>query len=189
LVFFTDTGMPTLSLSTFILLALACFPAAAENWRVVRSDDEMRIEIDAATLVRNDSEGSVRAWERATFAKPRQAIPGDFYFKSAKSLALHHCAKRTTTYLYRGYYEEDGREIKSITAATDLDNIEYLTPGSLEEHKLVFACTYKAGTIKRSKTPEPSTNTTEATSPADTKAMPPTPPAKPAATAKAPAGK
>lgn len=181
--------MPTISLSAFILLALTCFPVAAENWQIVRSNEEMRIEIDAATLVRNDSEGSVRAWERATFVKPRQAIPGDFYFKSAKSLALHHCAKRTTTYLYRGYYEEGGREIKSITAAADLDNIEYLVPGSLEEHKLVFACTYKAGTIKRSKSPEPSTNTTEAKPSADTKTVTPTLPAKPAPTAKAPAGK
>ena len=187
--------MPTLSLSVFILLAFICFPVAAENWQTVRANEELRIEIDAATLVRNDSENSVRAWERETFIKPRQAIPGDFYFKSSQSLALHHCTKRTTTYLFRGYYEENGREIKSITAATDLDNSEYLVPGSPEELKLVFACTYKARIAKRSKPPEPPINTAEAkpSAPAqsavDAKAATPAIAAKPAPTAKAPAGK
>lgn len=184
--------MPTISLSVFILLVFACLPAAAENWQTVRADEESRIEIDAATLARNDNDGSVRAWERETFAKPRQAIPGDFYFKSVKSLALHHCTKRTTTYLFRGYYEEDGREIKSITTATDLANIEFLIPGSPEEHKLAYACNRKTASAKPSKPPEPPAAAKEEkpdippSPPAGAKAAPP---AKPAPTANVPAKK
>lgn len=178
---FHQTGMPIFSLSVFILLVFACFPVAAENWQTARVNEESRIEIDAATLVRNDSEGSVRAWERETFTKPRQAIPGDFYFKSVKSLALHHCTKRTTTYLYRGYYEEDGREIKSITTTADLVNIEYLIPGSPEELKLAFACNRKAGSAKPSKSPEPPAAAKED--------KPSTPPSPPVAAKTAPSGK
>lgn len=187
--------MPIISLSGFILLVLACFPAAAENWRPVRANEESRIEIDVATLIRNDSEDSVRAWERETFTKPRQAIPGDFYFKSVKSLALHHCTKRTTTYLYRGYYEEDGREIKSIATAADLTKIEYLIPGSPEELKLAFACHHKTGSAKPRQPPEPPAATkddkpgTPPSPPAAVKATPPAPSGKPATTANTPAKK
>lgn len=187
--------MPIISFSGFILLIFACFPAAAENWRTVRANEESRIEIDAATLMRNDSEDSVKAWERETFTKPRQAIPGDFYFKSVKSLALHHCTKRTSTYLYRGYYEEDGREIKSIATAADLAKIEYLIPGSPEELKLAFACHHKTGSPKPSQPTEPPAAAKEnkpgtpSSLPAAAKTAPPTPSGKPAPTANTPAKK
>lgn len=185
--------MPTPSLRIFILLALASLPAAAENWQTVLANEEMRVEIDTATLLRNDD--SVRAWERETFAKPRQATPGDFFFKSAKSLALHQCARHSTTYLYRGYYGDDGREIKSLASPAELGGIDYLIPGSPEERKLTFACAYKSESAKRGKSPEPPPETTEAKpaapakASADAGATPPPSPGKPTPAAKAPAGK
>ncbi len=187
--------MPTPPLYAFILLAFACLPAAAENWQTVLANETMRIEIDAATLLRNDGDGSVRAWERETFAKPRQAFPGDFFFKSTKSLALHHCARHATTYLYRGYYGDDGVEIKSFTSPADLGGIDYLIPGSLEERKLIFACTHKAGSAKRGKPSEPlpEASDTKPAAPAkpstDAGATPPASSGKSAPVAKAPTGK
>ena len=125
-----------------ILFWFAGFPAAAVNWKMVSDDEKIRVEIDVASLARDGN--IVKAWERETYRKPEQAKPGDFFFMSAKSLAQHHCTERTTTYLFRGFYAADGGEIKSITPGADLGKVDFLVPGSPEERKLIFACTYSA---------------------------------------------
>lgn len=121
----------------------AGFPASAANWKRVADDEKIRVEVDVATLTRDGN--TAKARERETHRKPEQAKPGDFYFKSAKTLAQHHCVERTTTYLFRGFYAEDGSEIKTITSGPDLGKVDFLVPDSLEERKLLFACTYSAG--------------------------------------------
>jgi hypothetical protein len=130
------------------LLMLAGFPAAAGNWQIVVDNEKVRVETDVATLSRNGD--IVKAWEKETFRKSEQAIPGDFYFNSTRSLAQHHCANRTTTYLFKGYYAEDGSEIKAIASDNDPDKKDYLAPDSLEERKLLFACTFKPRVTIRS---------------------------------------
>lgn len=127
--------------SLLFLFWFAGFPAAAGNWKRVTDDEKIRVEVDIATLTRDGN--TVKAWERETHRQPEQAKPGDFYFKSTKTLAQHHCVERTTTYLFRGFFAADGSEIKAMTA--DLGKVDFLIPDSLEERKLTFACTHGAG--------------------------------------------
>lgn len=124
-----------------LLSSFAAFPAAASDWQRVSDDEKVHVEIDVATLAHDGK--VVKAWVRETHYKPKQAVPGDFYFKSAKSLAQFQCADRTITYLFRGYYAEDGSEIKAIDSTTDLCKVNFLIPDSREERQLTFACNYK----------------------------------------------
>jgi len=146
--------MPTTSLFIALLLFLiSSAPAVASNWRTVADTETVRTEIDITTLSRNGD--IVKAWEKETYRKPEQARLGDFYYKSTKSLAQHHCANRTTAYLFKGYYGEDGHEIKAITYPGDLERIDQMPPDSLEERKLLFACNYKSDITPRVKPPLP----------------------------------
>lgn len=162
-----------------LLFLLTSFPAVASNWQRVADDEKMRAEIDVATLARNGN--IVKAWERETYHQLGQAKPGDFYFKSAKSLAQHHCSERTTSYLFRAFFAADGSEIKTIDSSTDLDKMDFLPPDSLEERKLIFAC---ARSAKKTAKPVP----TKAEPPASATEPAPAKPAeknlKPSATAK-----
>lgn len=129
-----------------LLLLFACLPAFAGNWKLVADDKNTRVEIDVASLMRSDD--VVKAWERETHLKPEQAKPGDFFFTMAKTLAQHNCTERSTTYLYRAYFAADGSEIKTLTTSSDLGKVDFLVPDSLDERKLVFACTYKPAAKK-----------------------------------------
>lgn len=182
--------MNRLSAARIALLLFAGFPAAAD-WKPVADDKKTRVEIDVASLVRGDD--TVKAWERETHFKPEQARPGDFFYSSVKTLAQHHCVDRTTTYLYRAYFAVDGSEIKALTASTDLNKVDFLVPGSLEERKLIFACTYKPAAKKPAaapplsepteKAPKPPASVAKPTPDQPAEKIPPknTPPAKSAA--------
>jgi hypothetical protein len=175
----------------WLLLLSLCtgFPAIAGNWKQVANNNKTRVEIDVASLVAIPDENIVKAWERETHVKPEQAKPGDFFFTSVKTLAQYHCTDRTTTYSYRAYYDADGSEIKAITTGADLGKVDFLVPDSLEERKLIFACTYKKPVAKKMSPvapPEPVEKTSEApapvTQPPDEKdAQKSAPPAKSAA--------
>ena len=170
-----------------LLFLLTSFPAVASNWQLVADDEKMRVEIDVATLARNGSNGNtVKAWERETYRQPGQAKPGDFYFKSAKSLAQHHCTERTTRYLFRAFFAADGSEIKVINSDTDLDKVDFLVPDSLEERKLIFACTRKPGAKKTAK-PAPAKAEPPIASTEQTPVKPTEKNIKPSPTAKIPA--
>ncbi len=147
-----------------LLLLLSSLPASAGNWRTVVDNEIVRAETDIGSLMRNGD--IVRTWEKETYLKPEQAKPGDFYYKSAKSLAQHHCTNRTTSYLYKAYYTEDGKEIKAITSAGDLDRADQIPPDSLEERKLLFACNFKSSPAYQAK---PSISQATAETPANDK--------------------
>jgi len=147
-----DMTTPTPHIALLLLL-LSSLPAAAGNWRAVVDNEMVRAETDISTLTRNGD--IVKTWEKETYHKPEQAKPGDFYYKSAKSLAQHHCANRTTAYLFKAYYSEDGKEIKTITSGGDLDKVDHIPPDSLEERKLLFACNFKSRTTLQAKPPLP----------------------------------
>lgn len=139
--------------TTLLLFLLSSLPAAAGNWRIVVDNEMVRAETDISTLTRNGD--IVKTWEKETYRKPEQAKPGDFYFKSAKSLVQHHCANRTSAYLFKAYYSEDGKEIKAITSSGDLDKVDHLPPDSLEERQLLFACNFKSSPARQANPPVP----------------------------------
>src|SRR3989338_4153197 len=93
----------------FVLTAaFLIFPPGIEaaKWSSVISNEKMRAEIDLASLLRQG--GIVTAWDREVYSELEQARPGDFYFKSAKSLMRYNCNARTADLLMKVYYAEDG---------------------------------------------------------------------------------
>ena len=109
-------------------------------WSPVISNEKMHAEIDLASLVRQGS--IVTAWDRDVYSALEQARPGDFYFKSAKSLMRYNCSGRTADLLMKVYYAEDGSEITTITASY-YGKPNYVIPDTEGEQKFEHACQYK----------------------------------------------
>jgi hypothetical protein len=112
----------------------------AAMWSSVISNEKMRAEIDLASLLRQGS--IVTAWDREVYSALEQARPGDFYFKSAKSLMRYNCSGRTADLLMKVYYAEDGSEITTITASY-YGKPNYVIPDTEGEQKFELACQYK----------------------------------------------
>jgi len=123
-------------------MALLSFALGAEaaSWSAVISNEKMRAEFDLASLQRQGN--VVTAWDREVYFTPEQALPEDFYFKSAKTLARYTCDARTTDLLMRVYYAEDGSEIKTISANYN-GRPNYVIPDSEVEIKFDYVCNYK----------------------------------------------
>jgi hypothetical protein len=111
----------------------------AAMWSSVISNEKMRAEIDLASLLRQG--GVVTAWDREIFTEMEQARPGDFYFKSAKSLMRYNCNARTADLLMKVYYAEDGSEITTLTASY-YGKPNYVIPDTEGEQKFAYACQY-----------------------------------------------
>lgn len=109
-------------------------------WSPVISNEKMRAEIDLASLLRQGN--IVTAWDREVYSALEQARPGDFYFKSAKSLMRYNCNARTADLLMKVYYAEDGSEITTITASY-YGKPNYVIPDTDGEQKFEHACQYK----------------------------------------------
>lgn len=127
----------------FVLMAaLLTLPPGTEAamWSSVMSNEKMRAEIDLASLLRQG--GIVTAWDREVYSTLEQARPGDFYFKSAKSLMRYNCSARTADLLMKVYYAEDGNEITTITASY-YGKPNYVIPDTEGEQKFERACQYK----------------------------------------------
>lgn len=123
-------------------MAFLSFPLGAEaaSWSAVIYNEKMRVEFDLASLQRQGN--VVTAWDREVYFSPEQALPGDFYFKSAKTLARYTCDARTTDLLMRVYYAEDGGEIKTVSA-NFFGRPNFVIPDSEGEIKFDYACNYK----------------------------------------------
>jgi hypothetical protein len=121
---------------------LLCFALGAEAsvWSTVTSDEKMRIEVDLASFMRQS--GIVTAWDREIYSAAEQARPGDFYFKSSKSLVRYGCDSRLTELVMKVYYAEDGSEIK-VVSAENYGRPNYVIPDTDGERKFEFVCNYK----------------------------------------------
>jgi hypothetical protein len=115
-------------------------------WSSVISNEKMRAEIDLASFMRQGS--IVTAWDREVYSVLEQARPGDFYFKSAKSLMRYNCVARTADLLMKVYYAEDGSEITTITASY-YGKPNYVIPDTEGEQKFEHACQYKTPEEKK----------------------------------------
>ena len=145
----------------FVLtIAFLIFPPGVEaaKWSSVISNEKMRAEIDLASLLRQG--GVVTAWDREIFSEMEQARPGDFYFKSAKSLMRYNCNARTADLLMKVYYAEDGSEITTLTASY-YGKPNFVIPDTEDEQKFAYACQYikpeekKMATVIRKRSGEP----------------------------------
>ena len=150
------------TLLRFVLTAaFLAFPPGIEaaKWSPVIVNEKMRAEIDMAGLLRQGS--AVTAWDREVYSALEQARPGDFYFKSAKTLMRYNCTGRTADLLMKVYYAEDGGEITTLTA-NYYGKPNYVIPDTEGEQKFEHACQYKkleekkpaAATRKKSEKPK-----------------------------------
>jgi len=127
----------------FVLTAVfLTFPPGTEaaKWSSVISNEKMRAEIDVASLLRQGN--IVTAWDREVYSALEQARPGDFYFKSAKSLMRYNCNARIADLLMKVYYAEDGSEITTLTASY-YGKPNYVIPDTEGEQKFDHVCQYK----------------------------------------------
>jgi hypothetical protein len=118
----------------------------AAMWSLVISNEQMRAEIDQASLQRQGN--IVTAWDREVYSALEQARPGDFYFKSAKSLMRYNCNGRTADLLMKVYYAEDGSEITTLTASY-YGKPNFVIPDTEGEQKFEHACQYKKAEEKK----------------------------------------
>jgi hypothetical protein len=143
----TKSGLKT-TLRFVLMAGVLSLPlgAGAVMWTAVISNEKMRADIDLASLLRQGN--IVTAWDRETYVFQEQARPGDFYFKSAKSLMRYNCDFRTADLLMRVYYADDGSEIKTITASY-YGRPNYVIPDTEAEQKFDYACRYKKTVEKK----------------------------------------
>lgn len=123
--------------AVFLIFSLG---TEAAMWSSVISNEKMRAEIDLTSFMRQGS--IVTAWDREVYSVLEQARPGDFYFKSAKTLMRYNCTGRTADLLIKVYYAEDGSEITTITASY-YGKPNYVIPDTEGEQKFEHACQYK----------------------------------------------
>lgn len=136
------------SLRLMLTTAFMIFPMGTEAamWSSVISTEKMRAELDLASYLRQGN--VVTAWDREVYAALEQARPGDFYFKSAKSLMRYNCVGRTADLLMKVYYAEDGSEITTVTASY-YGKPNYVIPDTEGEQKFDYACQYKTPEEKK----------------------------------------
>ena len=136
------------SLRFVLRAALFLFPigAGAVTWSSVITSEKMRAEVDLASFLRQGN--IVTAWDREVYAVLEQARPGDFYFKSSKTLMRYNCSGRTADLLMRVYYAEDGSEITTVTASY-YGKPNYVIPDTEGEQKFEYACQYKTPEEKK----------------------------------------
>lgn len=127
----------------FVLTAaFLTFPPGTEAamWSSVMSSEKMRAEIDLASFLRHGD--IVTAWDREVYSALEQARPGDFYFKSVKSLMSYNCKARTADLLMKVYYAEDGSEITTLTANFN-GKPNHVIPDTEGDQKFEYVCQYK----------------------------------------------
>lgn len=99
----------------------------------------------------------LKVWEKITYSRPQQAIPGDFYYTSEKSLSEINCTTRTIRPLRKIYYGSDGNEIKSIHHGETMKP-DIIVPDTPAESVFDFSCAFKptkaAPQAKKSPTPQ-----------------------------------
>jgi hypothetical protein len=136
----------------FFLAPALCVAAGAQaaNWHVVPAADKARVEVDLASMERKGK--VIRAWTKEIYFRLEQARPGDFYYKSLKTLARYHCDTRTIVPIMRIYYDESGAEIKTLAAVDDNGPVT-VVPDSLEEARFNYLCQYKPPVKKKKASP------------------------------------
>lgn len=102
----------------------------------------------------------LKVWDKISHSHPQQAIPGDFYYTSAKTLNEINCTTRTIRSLQKIYYGSDGYEIKSIHHGETMKP-ETIVPDTQAESIFEFVCTPKpektTAPAKTRPTPQPKT--------------------------------
>ncbi len=140
---------PALTLLAVLLLPVSS--AFAGNWHPLQNNPQMLLEADTPqpdTSEDNDQDKTrkkdkkLKIWSKSTYSRPEQAMPGDFFYASDKSLMEINCTKRTHRLLQKVYYAADSQEIKLVRYGESA-KADDIVPDSTEERISDFACTFK----------------------------------------------
>ena len=149
-----------LLLSALLLLTPG---AEAATWHTLQSGVQVTLQADEPQLEAIDKNATdkekkkdkkLKVWDKITYSRPRQAMPGDFYYTAAKSMTEINCTARTLKSLRRIYYDSDGNEIKSIHYGSSEPG-EAVVPDTSGESVFNFACAFKAANAVAKTTPSP----------------------------------
>lgn len=128
-----------------IFLILAAFavpvPVFATQWVALDSRQEVRVEVDAASLVRENGD-KLKIWHREIYNKPQIPDSGAFSFGTQTALTEFQCARRLAATLRRIYIAPDGTELKSETF--DGRDAAPVAPDSIGETVFLYACKSRA---------------------------------------------
>ena len=164
-----------LLLSALLLLTPG---AEAATWHALQSGVQVTLQADEPQIEAMDKNATdkekkkdkkLKVWDKITYSRPHQAMPGDFYYTSAKSLTEINCTTRTLKSLRRIYYDSDGNEIKSVHYGAS-ESSEAVVPDTPGESVFNFACAFNAVNTTAKTTPRPKSSAPAKTS---------QPPAKP----------
>lgn len=153
-----------LLLSALLLLTPV---AEAATWHALQSGTQVTLQSDEpqfeaidknATDKDKKKDKKLKVWNKITYSRPHQAMPGDFYYTSAKSLTEINCTAHTLKSLRRIYYDSDGNEIKSIHYGAS-EPSEVVVPDTAGESVFNFACAFKAANAVAKTTPRPKSPT------------------------------
>jgi carbonic anhydrase len=140
----TPPGPPLQIFFLLVGIFLAPLPALAAKWAVLDSLRGTRIEVDKASIVRENGD-KLRVWHRETYAKPQVLDSGAFSYASLTVLTEFQCAKRLASPQRRTYFAADGREVKA--ESVDSKEAAALVPDSISEMVFLYACKPQAKTV------------------------------------------
>lgn len=134
----------------FIPLFLFSPGAMAASWQTLQTNAQMTLQAAEPQQELADKNGTdkqkkqdrkLKVWDKISYSRPQQAMPGDFYYAAAKTLNEVNCTARTIRMLQKVYYGSDGNEIKSIRH--EAMKPETIVPDTQGEAIFDFACTLK----------------------------------------------
>lgn len=150
-----------------VLPLLMFFPAGAMagDWHDLTDNGAFRLEVREPVMEpgKKDKPGEpdnqkkdkkLTVWDKTTYHRPRQAVPGDFYYQSSHTLTAINCTTRAFKPLQKIYYSPEGNEIKSIRL-DEAEKTNALVPDSPIESIFNYACAYTAPRAKPVDTPVP----------------------------------
>ena len=126
------------SLLIAVLLSLPLSTVAyAAKWSRIATKDKVRLEVDAASIVKSEG-GKLTLWHREVQPAPKMPDSGAFTFIRRTLLTEFNCEKRTTKPIRQIFTAPDGSELKAETF--DNADTQPLVPDSAMEVFFNYAC-------------------------------------------------
>lgn len=146
----------------FISLLFLIPEAMAASWHTLQTNIQMTLQVTEPQQELADKNGvdkqkkqdsKLKVWDKVSYSRPQQAMPGDFYYASAKTLNEINCTSHTIRTLQKIYYGSDGNEIKIIRHETMKPEI--IVPDTQAEAIFDFSCTFKSEKSVKPAKPRP----------------------------------
>lgn len=124
--------------------------AMAASWHTLQTSVQMTLQATEPQQEKTDKDAAekqkkqdkiLKVWNKTSYSHPRQAMPGDFYYTSEKSLSEINCTTRTIKLLQKIYYDSDDSEVKNIRHG-EATTPELIVPDTPAELVFDFSCSF-----------------------------------------------